>query len=74
LGLLDKHKLKGYTDYMNTLNKSIFLLNIITVPLMLFIAGSAYTETPTNAYKVTTYLLIAALNIGSIMKYIEENR
>ena len=59
---------------MNTLNKSIFILNIIAVPLMLFIAGSAYAETPTNGYKVTTYLLIAALNIGSIMKYIDENR
>jgi hypothetical protein len=58
---------------MKTFNKSIFILNIIAVPLMLFIAGVAYTETPTNWYKVTTYLLIAALNLGSIVRYLDEN-
>ena len=58
---------------MKTYNKTIFILNIIAVPLMLFVAVVAYTEIPTNWYKVTTYLLIAALNIGSITRYLDEN-
>jgi len=58
---------------MTTFSKFIFFINMALVPLTTFFAGYAANDTNVNQYKVGFFILIAVVNLMSVVGYVREN-
>ena len=58
---------------MTTINKFIFILNVIFTFLFIFFAGLAAGESNVNGYKVGFYLAVSLINFMGASRYAQEN-